>query len=222
MAHKRLMSKSLGIYYMGGCGGYFAFWHVLLGSNYRCSFHGHFDDYDLMRIKDWQWRIDTPDNWKNTEMSPLHDFTDISDFEYKVYLYCNPDHNNYADIEKHDTNIYVYTDIDLQIEMCRFKKANMFRDHPELYDSEDALLKYKKNNSMKYEKQHIWRGWLPILAKIDHKKYFIDLKTIASTQGQSILDLVQSKKTKHNIEFNNHWLSLHTPELQNKFKKKYK
>ena len=71
---------------MGGCGGYFAFWHVLLGSNYRCSFHGHFDDYDLMRIKDWQWRIDTPANWKNTEMHPLHNFTDISDFDYVMSL----------------------------------------------------------------------------------------------------------------------------------------
>ena len=216
------MSKSLGIYYMGGCGGYFAFWHVLLGSKYRCSFHGHFDDYDLMRIKDWQWRIDKPRSWKNTEMHPLHEFTDISDFEYRVYLYCNPDQNNYADIEKHDTNIYVYTDFDLQFDLCKFKRANMFKDNPKLYDSEQAQAEYKLGKTMKYNNKNISQNWLPILSKIDHGKYFIDLRSIVKTQGAAILDLIGGKVTDQNQKFNKHWLNLHTPELKDKLSNKHK
>lgn len=208
------MTKSLGIYYMGGCGGYYAFWHILLGSNYRCSFHGHFDDYDLHRIKDWQWRIDKPSSWKNTEMHPLHEFTDVSDFEYRVYLYCNPDQNDYDDIEKHDINIYVYTDFDLQFDLSKFKRANMFRDNPELYNSEQAQAEYKINKTMKYGDKTIWRGWLPILAQINHKKYFIDLRSIVNTQGAAILDLVDGTVTDENIKFNQHWINLHKPELQ--------
>ena len=208
------MTKSLGIYYMGGCGGYYAFWHVLLGSKYRCSFHGHFDDYDLNRIKDWQWRIDKPSNWKNTEMHPLHEFTDVSDFEYRFYLYCNPDQNDYSDIEKHDINIYVYTDFDLQFDLSKFKRANMFRDNPELYNSEQAQAEYKINKTMKYGDKTIWRGWLPILAQINHSKYFIDLRSIVNTQGAAILDLVDGSVTDENIKFNQHWINLHTPELQ--------
>lgn len=199
---------------MGGCGGYFAFWHVLLGSKYRCSFHGHFDDYDLHRIKDWQWRIDKPSNWKNTEMHPLHEFTDVSKFTHKVYLYCNPDQKDYQDIEKHDINIYVYTDFDLQFDLSKFKRANMFRDNPELYDSEQAQLEYKQNKSMRYGSQTIWKGWLPILAKIDHQKYFIDLRQIVKTQGAAILQFIDGSVTDENIKFNNHWIQLHSADLQ--------
>lgn len=216
MEKSAIMPQSLGIYYLGGSGGYFAFWHVLLGSKYRCSFHGHFDDYDLLRIKDWQWRIDKPSNWKHTEMHPLHEFTDISDFEYRVYLYSNPDQDSYADIEKHDINIYVYTDFDLQFDLCKFKRANMFRDHPELYDSNQAQAEYKIGKTMKYQNKNISKDWLPILAKIDHSKYFIDLRSIVKTKGAAILDLIGGNVTKENNEFNTHWLSLHTQELKDR------
>jgi len=210
------MTNSLGLYYMGGCGGYFAFWHVLLGSNYRCSFHGHFDDYDLQRIKDWQWRINKPSNWKNTEMHPLHDFTDVSDFSHRIYLYSNPDALGYKDIEKHDINIYVYTDYELQFDLCKFKGANMFKDNPSLYDSEQAQLKYKQGKTMKYADKNISRSWLPILAKIDHSKYFIDLRSIVKTQGKVLLDIIDGNVTQSNREFNTHWLGLHTPELKDR------
>jgi hypothetical protein len=75
---------------------------------------------------------------------------------------------------------------------------------------------------MKYGNKNIWKGWLPILAKVDHGKYFIDLRSIVKTQGAAILDLIGGEVTDQNQKFNKHWLSLHTPELKDKLSNKHK
>jgi hypothetical protein len=62
--------NKIAFYYFGGCGGFFAFWHLIIGTDFNCHFHEYKTlkqirlDYELIKGVDWPDNLDdaTEDN----------------------------------------------------------------------------------------------------------------------------------------------------------------
>ena len=57
--------------YYFGCGGFYALWIILLGTDYCCEFEN--DNRSLDDIYKDQWNVQNISTWKSTEVRPDND-----------------------------------------------------------------------------------------------------------------------------------------------------
>lgn len=110
--------------YSGGSGG-FLLLHLLLLSG---EFYTVFDaDKSINSIVNKQWNVSDHSKWKTLEIWPNNLATlSATTSLVRLYFVCNPDVNDTSFIPA--KNLVLYTDIDSQIELSHYKKANWFSD----------------------------------------------------------------------------------------------
>lgn len=115
-----MVQKDITLSYFGGSGGFFALHLLLLTSHYHCVFEG--DEQDFEKIYQKQWNIGK--KWKDSETSPDNNKTFASDMNNKVYFFCNPTIKQITQYPS--TKILVYTDIDTQLRLSKYKNAYLY------------------------------------------------------------------------------------------------
>lgn len=234
---------NIALYYFGGSGGFYALWHILLGTKYRCEFYDenfilkHYntvkgmtwptslpkkytelskdilkeidsmnmlDFYQRYYIKDKtlseiykiHWNIDNLKNWKKTEIWPVNEQTSLSNYDNKLFFYCNPKIEDFIP-HKNDFRILLYTDWTTHKQLAYFKKAYM-KD-------------LSNHKTITYNKQQVDYKLENFLSA----DLVIKLQDIVRTSGQSLLDPLNYKIKQDNLDHNNFWLSLHNDYLKN-------
>lgn len=102
--------------YYFGCGGFYALWIILLGTDYSCEFVK--DDRSLDEIYKDQWNIKNISTWKSTEIRPDNDKSN------SLKLHNNPTQETWnTQIGK---KIIIYTDIATQFKLAKAKCAGLW------------------------------------------------------------------------------------------------
>jgi hypothetical protein len=129
--------KDIKLSYSGGSGGFLLLYLLLLSGKFYTSF----DKITLNGVIDSQWNITNHNKWKESETWPNNEITQLTTTSLrKLYFSCNPDDDKNLTIFP-GKNLIVYTDIDSQIELAYFKKAN---PHWFLGDTSNASFTLRK------------------------------------------------------------------------------
>ena len=64
---------NIALYYFGASGGFYALWHILIGTEYRCKFS--IDIEEITDIYKHHWDITEKPKWKATEIHPNNNLT---------------------------------------------------------------------------------------------------------------------------------------------------
>jgi len=125
------MKTKLHLVYDGGSGGFFALHLLLLTDKFFCAFHNtnlpknrHEFSCQFDKIITEQWNISQPHLWKNKEHWPGNNSTQTLDLSGLTALFFSC--NKLWDDRNQAQRILIYTDIDLQLKLARFKSANYF------------------------------------------------------------------------------------------------
>jgi hypothetical protein len=119
--------NTIHINYVGGTGGFFVLWVILLGTDFKCIFNNK--TQNLSDISNIHWDIN-PEIWKSSEVWPNNVATLNSNIRKKLYFNCNIDAE--AVKKQQGTKISIYTDASTHYTLSRFKKAADFYKQTEL------------------------------------------------------------------------------------------
>lgn len=120
--------KHLKLSYSGGSGGFLLFHLLLLSGKFYAAFE---NNESINSIIDKQWNVTDHLKWKQSETWPdnLATLSAATSLD-RLYLICNPDQLDNPDRGRMTfltaKNLMLYTDIDSQIELAYYKKANWF------------------------------------------------------------------------------------------------
>ena len=114
--------SDLALGYIGASGGFLLLHLLLLSDRYHVEFH---NNVCISTAINNQWNIDHHHNWKKTEHWPNNDATSLSTTPFnKIYFYCSPNNNEFS--KNPVKKIALYTDIDSQLILSRYKNAYWF------------------------------------------------------------------------------------------------
>ena len=133
--------KDLVIFYSGGSGGHLLLHLLMLSGKYHTVFE---KNEKFSTVLDKQWNITVGSEWKNNETWPInyetkHSITDLK----KLYMLCNYVEDPAAPNFKYTEKICLYTDIQSQIQLSFFKRANWFVYTSGTFD--DEIKRYRNS-----------------------------------------------------------------------------
>lgn len=105
--------------YFGGSGGFLALHLLLLSNHFANELNDRLDDIICK-----QWQIPDHNKWKDSEIGPSNQQTAALTGSPKLFFYCNnhgQDWNLLSGIR-----MLVYTDLETQLELSRFKKCWLY------------------------------------------------------------------------------------------------
>ena len=102
--------------YYFGCGGFYALWIILLGTDYCCEFEN--DNRSLDDIYKDQWNVQNISTWKSTEVRPDNNSS------VNLKFYTNPTKETWD--SETGKKIIIYTDIDTQFKLAKEKRAGLW------------------------------------------------------------------------------------------------
>jgi len=193
-------NNDLSIFYYGGSGGFYLLHQLLYTGNFFCVF----DD-------DWQEQFKNIDtrNWKGTESWPDNKKTLITDTKLrKIYFTCNnPDSKRWVDFP--GNKVILYTDLKSHMRLVLFKKAFCYNETGIFSIKNKVKEFYKFNPFLKIKK-------IQKICKIPetHMIYYQDILTVDGLTR--VLENLGCKINQNNIDFLNHYISLHPPKLLKK------
>ena len=158
--------------YSGASGGFLVLHFLLLSNQFNTKFNftGTFDE-----MLSTHWNISNPSRWKKSEVWPDNTLTKNLPNQ-RLFFFCNPNltHNDWQSCEA--DALVLYTDIDSQIALGKYKNAGHVAVDPERYTIAKSLLqdwhvRYKifrqPHWPVKLPFNQVWR--LPEL--LDNKHY---------------------------------------------------
>jgi len=203
-----MINEDLNIFHYGGCGGMYFLHQLLITKKFNCIFKRGTKKSSFQEIRNYIFDIKNPDRWKETEIHIDNDFTlKYKKFNNKIFYNVNTLDCWFSLPGK---KILVYTDLRSQIRLSWYKKSFWFwkteisykfffsKVKQVLSDNKDLYYNDVKN-SMKYA---------------DEIVKFQDLLTPEGLE--IVLKKFGCDITQDNIDFLNHYLSLHPPKLLKK------
>ena len=227
--------------YYFGCGGFYALWILLLGSDLKCSFD---DKRSLEELYQDQWNIKNISNWKSSEIWPNNKSGDLS-------FYCNTLREEWD--KQVGKKIVLYTDIQTQFTLGKTKRAGFWFEEPtpeltcmlKIYNDIRAehwpqcntwqdlknLEQYQKDeiqqidfdkslfknfvdfNTFDYKGEKIFSGFKNII-DINQADHFVKLQDIIKSNGQILLEPLGYSTNEKCKEFTEHYINLHTEETR--------
>lgn len=189
--------------YFGGSGGFFLLHLLILSNKFFCAPLNNFQ-----QVFDKQWNITDPAAWKLLETWPDNHATSAAATDlHKLFFHCNGG----TPWKTHTGNkILLYTDIDTQLSLARYKHAWCF--HPSFLQGRDP--EYMRNQVLtqttNLDGHWVWHQIADVWDTADQCIRLQDLVT----NCPKVLASLGIEYTVHHEQFIKHWLRLHTPELQ--------
>ena len=193
---------NIALYYFGASGGFYALWHILIGTEYRCKFS--IDIEEITDIYKHHWDITEKPKWKATEIHPNNNLTKQSDIGKKVFYYCGITEFNWQQ-HANDYRIILYTDLDLQILLAKNKNAWIFYNGAK--PTQERIKQIKDTSTCLNGTQVL--GEITKFAKAD---LYVKLQDLVNPSGGAILEPLGYTVTQKNRKHNELWLSLHNNE----------
>jgi hypothetical protein len=199
--------------YSGGSGGFLLLHLLLLTGKFYTGFDA---DKSINSIVNEQWNVSDHSKWKTSEIWPnnlatLSTATSLA----RLYFVCNPDINRKSFITA--KNLVLYTDIDSQIELAYYKKANWFLDDR---NSSLKIATFKKFADCRlpsvgnYKEDLVDLSILPFLSNADVVVKLQDLVNSNGSVLENLLEIPAINKQQRDLIC--HWKQLHPPELLQK------
>jgi len=199
------MSEDLNIFYYGGSGGFYFLHQLLLSKRGVCFFEDKIN-FDIARQHNFG-NINNPEEWTKHESWPDNEKTFATKLKKPKIFFCVNNIDKWFDYP--GKKILVYTDIRSQIRLSRYKKSWIFYDKKKRCNSINDiknLIKDNKNNMLSAANDA--QQYADISVK------FQDLLNVNSLTN--ILSSLDCVVTQENINFLNHYLSLHPKKLLEK------
>ena len=196
--------------YFGGSGGFFALWHLLLGTEYRGDFRTdeefytpiyNLNAYNDIRGDSWpaHYGLPTSTDDLNTEIQQELLANSKASYSHKLFYQCAPTVHELQE-GNYDKKILIYTDYDTQDMLAKNKNAWRYaRD----YDFAGRA------RTTEYEGLTVFYAVAEIAEFSTHT---ILLQDIVKTKGQALLDAFETNTNILNLAHNDMWLNLHTNE----------
>jgi hypothetical protein len=198
-------NEDLNIFQCGGCGGLHFFYHLLLTNKFNCFLEL---EKSNLEAKNYVFDIKNPDEWKKNEIFPDNKRTLTLKNNSNRIFYTVNDFTSWMKLP--GKKILVYTDVRSQLRLNWYKKTYWFLDTEKTYNffykMAKGVLKSKKGL---YEK----RVYLA-MTHADIMVKFQNLLTVESLEKE--LKNFGCDITQDNIDFLNHYLTLHPPKLLKK------
>jgi hypothetical protein len=198
-------NEDLNIFQHGGCGGLYFFYQLLLTNKFNCVLD---TEISYLEAKNFVFDIKNPDDWKNTEIFPDNNRTlQLKNNSNRIFYTVN-DFRSWMKLP--GKKILVYTDARSQLRLNWYKRTYWFwkteKTYIFFYKIAKGILKNKKGL---YDK--------PVyvaMTRADLMVKFQNLLTVESLEKE--LKNFGCDITQDNVDFLNHYLSLHSPKLLRK------
>jgi hypothetical protein len=219
--------------YFGGSGGFFALWHILLGTDYRCSLgkRSWLNSYINIKGEDWP-ELPSVKDWP--ELPSVTDFPDSMVEELRL----NPNWQEIVDNLVDSFNPLTNNSLTYQQhwnikDRSRWKSTEIWPENDKTQKSDykhklffvckTQYLLAKNKRAWKYGHGHDTATIRTTkfngckvhyeVAKIaEYTDYQVKLQDIVTSQGQALLDIFDVTINDSNIFHNNMWLDLHIDE----------
>lgn len=193
----------ISVMYYGGSGGFFLLHLLMLSKRFFCSLS---EDFESVFRK--QWVAEDLTNWKSRETWPnntatVNTKTNLS----KLFLYCNGD-PGWA--QQPGLKILLYTDIETQLAMAKYKKAWCF--HPDVVQNRSSSQIYNAviKDSVRINKKLCWREVAEKWMVADRAVYLQDIVNNCDV----FLNSLNLEYTPQHAQFVDHWMDLHPMEIK--------
>jgi hypothetical protein len=236
---------NVALYYFGGSGGFYALWHILLGTKFKCEFASKkliLENYET--IKGSGWPKNLPENYAELTEDILKEMRLLNNlFFYQKYYKLLPKiyeiHWNINNIENwKKTEIWPLNE---ETKTSCYNNKLFFYCNPSIedytlhkndfqillytdWDTQKQLAFFKKAHGFNHEDVDLnnYNTITYCKQKVDYKlenflsaDLVLKLQDIIKTSGQSLLEPLNYKIKQDNIDHNKFWLSLHNDYLKN-------
>lgn len=153
----------------------------------------------LAEVIDHNWNITDHKKWKHNEIWPINADTLVSkcsDRPYKIFFTCNIINDWLALPGK---KVVLYTDIDTQLELARYKQAWVYSGGRQ--PSDDQITEIKQR-AVEYQGRRVYHELAPVLAQADRRVYLQDFVHDADA-------VVQGTSTPAHHRLRQRWLDHH-------------
>ena len=133
--------RDITLSYSGGSGGFLLLHLLLLSGKFYTVFKNKRSLTDIIQS---QWNIANHDEWKESEAWPDNNLTQLDTTSLrKLYFSVNPYQPDML-TSFPGKNLVLYTDIDSQLELAYFKKANWFIDYTSSFFTKKKIQSFKE------------------------------------------------------------------------------
>lgn len=207
--------KDIHIFYGAGSGGFIAAHIILQSQQHFCVFTSYPKFYpktntklefleQFEQVKQYQWGVKDPAQWKSTEVWPHNIATQKHSIDNlnRLYLSCN-----HFYIDQSATNVLIYTDLESQLDLGHYKQTFV------VYES--WFHRNRDSNPSDYfpEIDKVTAATADFFPLADHT---IKLQDLIRTKGRCLTDCLDLPWTDHHAKLMDHWIGLHSPELMEK------
>ena len=230
---------NVALFYEGASGGFYALWHLLLGTDLKCTFNGH--DTHISRyqeIRGDDWPIDLSSSLDNVSQ---HILDEITGFNFKFNNFeLDAVYNRHWDVlEKSkwkDSEVWPSNEATSQSDIVNklyfYCNPNEEDFHRHKHDIKLYLYTDIKTQVTLARNKHAWGWWkkdsddrvipvmymdddmvyAPVCQKSNLADHMIRLQDIVISNGEELLTLVGGTIGDKNRSHNEMYLNLHSPQ----------
>lgn len=224
--------------YEGASGGFYALWHLLLGTDLKCMFRGH--DTQISRYQGMRgdnWPMDLSSSLDNVSQHILDEITELGFDNFELDAVYNRHWDVLEKSKWKDSEVWPSNEATSQSDIVNklyfYANPNEEDFHRHKHDIKIYVYTDIKTQVTLARNKHAWKWWkgkdsdgrifpvmymdddmvyAPVCQKSNLADHMIRLQDIVISNGEELLTLIGGTIGDKNRSHNEMYLNLHTPQ----------